>query len=217
MLIQDYISKDFPAFEPSASVDEAFVCAQDFGFTHVFIKNKGAFQGGICKEFLEEYKGGTLEEVMIHLEKFAVLYENTILDSIRLFHTFNANVVPVINEAEEYLGYIAYDDIFCELSKYPLFSESGALLTVETPLRSFSMTEIAKIVEGNNSKFYGAFVSQITEDTIQVTMRISNENLSSVDETLERYGYLIVRKFYTDGKEALLKDRYEFIQKYLEF
>jgi CBS domain-containing protein len=216
MLIQDYISNDFPVFEPSTSVDEALACVQGFGFTHVFIKNNGSFQGGICKEFLEECEGGTLAEVMIHLEKFAILYENTILDSIKLFHTFNANVVPVINESEDYLGYIAYDDVFCELSKYPLFSESGALLTVETPLRNFSMTEIAKIVEGNNSKFYGAFISNITEETIQVTMKISNENLSSVDETFERYGYLIARKFYTDEKEALLKDRYQFMQKYLE-
>jgi hypothetical protein len=103
------------------------------------------------------------------------------------------------------------------LSKYPLFSERGAVLTVETSLKSYSMTEIAKIVESNNSKFYGSFISFINDEIVQVTMKISNENLSSIDETFERYGYHVVRKFYNDEKEDLIKDRYQYFQKYLEF
>jgi len=52
---------------------------------------------------------------------------------------------------------------------------------------------------------------------VQVTMKISNDNLSSIDETFERYGYHVVRKFYKDEKEDLIKDRYQYFQKYLEF
>ena len=103
------------------------------------------------------------------------------------------------------------------MSKYPFFSETGALLTVEIPRTNYSMVEIAQIVESNNGKFYGALVTEMNEAFVRVTMRVSNENLSSIDETFERYGYIIVQKFYTDEKEELLKSRYEFMQKYLEF
>ncbi len=217
MLISDYISKDFPAFDVDSPVELALDIVQEFGFTHIFVKKNGVFLGGICKEFLEESPDDKIEDQLIHLERFATLEDNFILDCIKLFHTFNTNVVPIIDKNENYLGYLAYDDIFNDFSRYPLFSENGAVLTVETNLKSYSMTEIAKIVEGNNCKFYGAFISHVNEDTIQVTMKISNDSLSSVDETFERYGYHVVYKFYNDEKEDLIKDRYQYFQKYLEF
>ena len=217
MLISEYISKDFPAFEVDSSAAEVLEIASEFGFTHVFVQKNNLFLGGICKEFLEENPDKNLEELLIHIERFAILEGGTVLDTVKLFYTFNANIIPIINKNEEYLGYIAYDDVFNELSKYPLFSENGAVLTVETNLKSFSMTEIAKIVESNNSKFYGAFISHVNDDVIQVTMKINHDNLSSIDETFDRFGYHVVHKFYNDEKEELIKDRYQYFQKYLEF
>ena len=217
MLISEYISKDFPAFEVDSSAEEALEIGSEFGFTHVFVQKNNLFLGGICKEFLEENPDKNLEELLIHIERFAILEGGTVLDTVKLFYTFNANIIPIINKNEESLGYIAYDDVFNELSKYPLFSENGAVLTVETNLKSFSMTEIAKIVESNNSKFYGAFISHVNDDVIQVTMKINHDNLSSIDETFDRFGYHVVHKFYNDEKEELIKDRYQYFQKYLEF
>ena len=181
------------------------------------MENEGVFQGAVMKECLEENRKKNLGELLPYMDRFSILYESTLLDGVKLFHTFNTNVIPVINKNEEYQGYIAWDSIADELSKYPFFSETGALLTVEIPRTNYSMVEIAQIVESNNGKFYGALVTEMNEAFVRVTMRISNENLSSIDETFERYGYIIVQKFYTDEKEELLKSRYEFMQKYLEF
>ena len=103
---------------------------------------------------------------------------------------------------------------FADFSKYPLFSENGAVLIVETATRNYSMTEIAKIVESNNGKFYGAFIYHMTEETIQIALKISSENLSSIDETFDRYNYIVVHKFYHNEKDDLLKDRFGFTKIY---
>ena len=79
------------------------------------------------------------------------------------------------------------------------------------------MTEVLKIVESNNGKVYGCFINLISDDFIQITLKISSENPSSIDETFERYGYNVVHKYYDDEKEELMKDRFGFFQKYLEF
>jgi hypothetical protein len=42
MLIQEYISKDFPAFEINAKVEDVSKL-EAFGFTHVFVKSKMFF------------------------------------------------------------------------------------------------------------------------------------------------------------------------------
>ncbi|AKH96183.1 CBS domain-containing protein [Elizabethkingia anophelis] len=217
MFIKEYISKDYPAFHLSDSLEEVKAIVQDFGYSHIFVKKNSVFLGNISTELIEESEAKHLNELSHHLERFAMLEDSTSLDSIRLLHTFNANVVPIINQNEKYLGYISCEDVFADFSKYPLFSENGAVLIVETTTRNYSMTEIAKIVESNNGKFYGAFIYHMTEETIQIALKISSENLSSIDETFDRYNYIVVHKFYHNEKDDLLKDRFGFLQKYMEF
>ena len=67
MLISEYISKDFPAFEVNSSAEEALEIASEFGFTHVFVQKNNLFLGGICKEFLEENPDKNLEELLLFL------------------------------------------------------------------------------------------------------------------------------------------------------
>lgn len=215
MFIKDYISKDFPCFSLSDSIESAREMLEAFGYSHIFIKKSHHFYGAIAQDFLYEEEG-MLKNLEHQIERFAILEDNNIMDSIRIFYTFNSNVIPIINKSEKYLGYISCEDIFQDFSKYPLFSESGAILTVETPARKYSMTEIANIVESNNSKFYGAFISFMSDEVIQVTIKISNENLSSIDETFDRYDYRIVQKYYSDEKSDLLQDRFGFFQKFIE-
>ncbi len=216
MFIKEYISKDYPAFNCSDSIEEANEMAKEFGYSHVFIKNKGIFLGAVSQAFLEDSPEGKLETLEIHFEKFAILDDGNLLDSIKLFHIFNSNVVPVINKEEKYVGYLSCDDIFNEFSKYPLFSENGAMMIVQTNSHHYSFTEITQIVESNNAKIYGCFVSSVQEDSVHIALKISNDNLSSIDETFERYGYTVVHKYYNDEKEDMMKDRFGFFQKFLE-
>lgn len=215
MFIKDYISKDFPCYHLTDSIESARETLKDFGYSHVFIKKNNQFFGAIAKEALDE-ENGTLKKLEHQIERFAILDDSNIIDSIKIFYIFNANIVAVINKAEKYLGYITSEDVFQTLSKYPLFSESGAMLTIETSARKYSMTEIANIIESNNTKFFGGFISYMSDETIQVTLKISSENLASIDATFARYDYRIVEKFYSDEKTNLLKDRINFLQKFIE-
>jgi hypothetical protein len=217
MFIKDYISKDYPAFNSSDRIKEANEMAKEFGYSYVFVKKKGIYQGAISQSFLEESPDGTLGSLEVHYDQFAILDDGNLLDSINLFHTFNTNIIPVISKTEKYVGYLCCDDIFNEFSKYPLFSENGAVMIIQTNDMRYSFTEVCKIVETNNAKMYGCFVNQIGEDFIQITIKLSSENLSSIDETFERYGYSVVHKYYDDEKEELMKDRFGFFKKYLEF
>ena len=49
MLISEYISKDFPAFEVDSSAEEALEIASEFGFTHVFVQKNNFFLKNVQK------------------------------------------------------------------------------------------------------------------------------------------------------------------------
>ena len=142
MIIENYIANDFPILGVDTTAEEALQTAVDFDFTHVFVENEGVFQGAVMKECLEENRKKNLGELLPYMDRFSILYESTLLDGVKLFHTFNTNVIPVINKNEEYQGYIAWDSIADELSKYPFFSETGALLTVEIPSKQFFCSKL---------------------------------------------------------------------------
>lgn len=216
MFVKDYISTDYPIFSRDNAITDAAEIAAEFGYSHIFINNDELYTGALSKDFLEE-KNGTIENLRIYFERFAILEDAHLLDSIKLFHAFHCNVVPVISKTEKYLGYISFNDVVGEFSKYPLFSESGAVITVEISGRHYSFTEISKIIETNNTKIYGCYISSALEGSVQITLKISSENLSSIYETFERYGYTVVHKHYNDEKENLIRDRFGFFQKYLQY
>ncbi|QCX53162.1 CBS domain-containing protein [Elizabethkingia sp. JS20170427COW] len=216
MFIKEYISKDYPAFSITESLQKVKPLIHQSGFSHVFIQSKGRLLGAISKDKICRSDADSLEDLQPYLERFAMLEDSTILDSIRILKSFNANVIPIINSEEKYLGSISIVNIFQEFSQYPFFWENGAILIVEVDEREYSMTEIAKIVEGNNAKFYGAFIYHCDQGKIQVVVKVSRDNLSSIDETFDRFGYRVVHKFYSDLRDELLKDRLGFLQKYME-
>ncbi len=216
MFVTDYISKDYPAFYASDLIEEANDIAVDFGFSHVFIKKRGVYQGAISQVFLEDSPEGELNSLKVHFEKFAVRADMSIMDTVKLFNSFNANVLPVISEEEKYLGYLSRDDVFAEFSKYPLFSESGVLLTIETNNKYYSLTEISKVVESHNTRLYGCFVSRVLEDAVQIIVKVGADNLSSITETYERFGFKVLFHDLDTDRDHMMKDRFNFFNKYLE-
>ncbi len=69
----------------------------------------------------------------------------------------------------------------------------------------------------NDSKLYGAMITSMSNQMIEVTLKVTLEHLSSVAETFERYGYSVKQKYYEDKKEKMLNERYKQFQRYMEF
>lgn len=216
MFISDYLSKDFPTFSFNDDVEEAFLTAMDFRFSHIFIVEKETFLGALSIDILQERKGN-LAQFQKDIEKFALLESESLVDSVSLFHRFESNVLPIINTEENYVGYMVADDIFNEMSKSPMFSENGAVLIIQNHHLHYSLGEITQIVESNNAKIFGCFVSEVFGDFVHITLKMTAYNLDFIRADLNRYGYEIVHQYYQDEKQEMLKDRLAFVQKYLEY
>ena len=77
------------------------------------------------------------------------------------------------------------------------------------------MSEIAQIVESNNTKLLGAFITNSENDRVQVTCKISAENLNDVIQSFRRYSYTIVFGNNDDQFLEDLKERSAYLDKYL--
>ena len=97
----------------------------------------------------------------------------------------------------------------------PFFSEPGGVLVVEKGINDYSFSEISQIVESNNGKLLGAFVSKMQPDLVQVTLKIGNTGLNEIIQTFRRYNYSIISGHEDDSYLESLKERSDYLDRYL--
>ena len=149
------------------------------------------------------------------LEDFHVKDNTLWLDVLEAFARNSTNIMPVLDTNNNYLGYYELSDIISLFGESPFFIDPGGILVVEKGINDYSFSEISQIVESNNGKLLGAFISKIKNDVVQVTLKIGNASLNEIIQTFRRYSYNIASGHEDDSYNANLKERSDYLRKYL--
>ena len=75
--------------------------------------------------------------------------------------------------------------------------------------------QITQIVESNNGKLLGLFVSEADIENVQVTIKIALGSMNDIIQTFRRYNYEIVSEHHEDNYLNNLKERSDYLDKYL--
>jgi hypothetical protein len=77
------------------------------------------------------------------------------------------------------------------------------------------MSQVAQIVESNNGKILGLFVSEANAEKVQVTVKITLGGMNEIIQSFRRYNYDIISEHHEDDYLNTLKERSEYLDKYL--
>ncbi|MEL6975272.1 MAG: acetoin utilization protein acuB, partial [Bacteroidota bacterium] len=113
------------------------------------------------------------------------------------------------------LGYYDLEDVVGKFIDTPFFKEPCGVLVISVGSKDYSFSEIAQIVESNNSRLLGAFISDSHNDIIYVTLKVGSPNLNEVAQTFRRYNYNIEFGNSDDQYVEDLKQRSDYLEKYL--
>jgi len=216
MQMQDYIINTIPVFEVGDSLKEVIHFFTHSTYSHVAITEDGLFMGLLGEADLDTFQETSLiEEFRYQLEAFSVPPEATWLDILEVFTRNEANLLPVVNAENRLLGYYDLNDVVDLFTDMPFFTEPGAILVVSKPLRDYSFSEIAQIVEGNNTRLLGAFITSIENETAQITLKIGDSNINEVLQTFRRYHYQVISGSIDDKFLEELRQRSNYLDKYL--
>ena len=149
------------------------------------------------------------------LEAFYVKNTTLWLDVLEAFARNSSNIMPVLDENNNYLGYYELNDVISLFGDSPFFIDPGGIVVVEKGINDYSFSEISQIVESNGGKLLGAFVSKTKNDVVQVTLKIGNASISDILQTFRRYSYNVVSGHEDDNYNQTLKDRSDYLNKYL--
>ncbi|MGO4918334.1 CBS domain-containing protein [Maribacter spongiicola] len=216
MDIQEHIITNLPVFDIKDTTEKVLEFFQDSTYSHVAILDDGRFLGLFSENDADGLQpDAKIDEFRYELQSFFVRRDTNWLDVLEVFARNEANLLPVLNEKEEVTGYYCLTDIVSVFIDMPFFTDPGSILVVATGVKDYSFSQIAQIVESNNAKLYGGFISDTQNDIIQVTLKITANNYNKVVQTFRRYNYNII--FGNSDDEFLedLKNRSDYLEKYL--
>ncbi|KIQ19153.1 CBS domain-containing protein [Flavobacterium sp. MMLR14_040] len=214
--ITNYITNDFRAIdsqETIASVQDFFA---DLNFSHFPILENGIFIGSIASDDVETFDTDKKAiDYKYTLERFFARKSMMWLDVLEVFAKNHTNTVPVIDENNIYVGYYEMEDIMKFFQETPFLKEQGGIIIVQKGLLDYSMGQVAQIVESNNGKILGCFVSEADLENVQITVKIGVGPMNEIIQTFRRYNYEIISEHQEDAYINSLKERSDYLDKYL--
>jgi Mg/Co/Ni transporter MgtE len=137
------------------------------------------------------------------------------LDVLEVFAKNHSNVVPVLDENNLYVGYYELEDIIKFFHETPFLKEPGGIIVVQKAVIDYSMSQITQIVESNNGRLLGLFISEANAESVQITIKISLGAMNDIIQTFRRYNYEIISEHQEDAYITNLKERSDYLDKYL--
>lgn len=216
MNLSQYLINDIKPLSVEDTIGDLQMLFNQLTYSHIPVNHDGVYVGCISETDAHCFESDKhIEKFKYALEGFFVRDHTVWLDVLEAFAQNNTNVMPVLNDGNRYLGYYELNDIISLFNETPFFAEPGGILIVEKGLADYSFSEISQIVESNNGKLLGCFISKIENDVAQVTLKIGNTSLNDISQTFRRYSYNIVSGSEEDSFTQNLKERSEYLKKYL--
>jgi len=218
MKTTDYITKDIKALSASDKVSKAKKLFNQLTFTHLPVVEDGFLLGLVAEADMQ-----TIEDESKLIKDFSYAFHLFFTDEkinwfelLKIFALNDTSIIPVLDKDQKYLGYYELSDILHIFNNTPFLNDAGAILVVSKGNKDYSFSEVAQIVESNNAKLLGAFISNIDEEITEVTIKLSDHDLNNTMQTFRRYNYSILTSFHIDEYLNTLKERSDYLQKYLD-
>jgi Mg/Co/Ni transporter MgtE len=214
--LNTYINTEIKPLKHSAAIRDAQDLFEEVTYSHFPVTEDGVYIGCVSKESLEFLNATTqLKENRFQFERFFVRSTMIWLDVLEVFAKNESNLLPVLDEKNNYIGYYELEDVIRFLHETPFLKEEGGILIVAKEVNTFSMSQVAQIVESNEAKVLGLFISNITQNTVEITIKISQSGLNDIIQTFRRYDYEIISEHQEDSYLNGLKERSDYLDKYL--
>jgi acetoin utilization protein AcuB len=217
MIARELLSHLIQPLRTSDTGEQALTYMQVYHLKHLPIVNNEQLLGTISEE---DITTSPLDEPIgsfsLGLNKAFVRDKDHMFEVMSVMADHKLTVVPVVDSQDNYMGLITLEDLIQYYARSFSFSEPGGIIVIEMQKSNYSLSEISRIIESENTSVLSSFLTH-DEDTKQmyVTIKINQKDTQHLQATLERFGYNIKATFSEEGYFESLQDHYDAFLHYL--
>lgn len=218
MTAKDLISNYAAPLRTSDSGATAITVMEDLMVSHLPIVNNEEFLGLISKADIEilNIPDEALGNHTLSLTRPFVYQEQNIFEVVRIFSSQKLTLLPVLDKNNNYLGVITLEDLVHNFSILTDADNPGGIIVLGLNMNDYSLQEISQIIESNDAKVLGMYVTTFPESTkVEITIKLNKIDIRPVLQTFYRYKYSVTASYSQEEDDDLLKDRYDSLMNYL--
>ncbi len=219
MIASELLSEVVPAVHKDDKAAEALNWMDVFKISHLPIVDNDEYIGLISEVDIFDMNKPEIPvlEHNLSLERPFVKNNQHIFEVVELASKLKLTAIPVLDENENYLGLITITDLAMEFAHLMSCESPGGIIVLEVKINDYSLSEIAQIVESNDTKILSMYVRTVKPaEGIEIALKVNKTDIASVIKTFERYSYKIISTYSENSElDAILKDRFDSFLKYL--
>ena len=214
----DLISQSLISLHPDDDGLRAISLMEELRVNHLPVVRNGFYLGILSeKEILNwDNEEESIEEHLEEITAPSVIGTQHLFDIIEELEKFSLTVIPVLDEEKHYLGSITNRKLLYTIAKSTSIQSNGGVIVLRMNQNDYQMSEIARIVEDNNTKILSSYITSIPDALqIELTLKLNTMDINSIVKDLERFDYNVSASFNTEETNDDFADRYESLMRFL--
>ena len=220
MIAIDLITYEIPPLVHTDSGEKALSWMDEFKVSHLPVLKNGNFVGLVSETHILDKMSFSenLDVLFQHLPRPFVFSNAHLFEILSKISEYKISVIPILDENEHYLGCTSIFQLMTSIAETSSIKEKGGILVLEINQLDYSMAQIGQIVESNDAKILSSTIlSNASSTKLDVTLKINQEDLTSIIRTFERYDYVVKAAYQKGGGDEDLQWRYDVLMNYLNF
>jgi CBS domain-containing protein len=218
MQASNLISSSLITLHPDDDGLRAISLMEELRVNHLPVVRNGFYLGILSeKEILNwDNEDEFIEEHLEEISAPSVIGSQHLFDIIEALEKFSLTVIPVLDEEKHYLGSITNRKLLYTIAKSTSIQSNGGVIVLRLNQNDYQMSEIARIVEDNNTKILSSYITSIPDALqIELTLKLNTMDINSIVKDLERFDYNVSASFNTEETNDDFTDRYESLMRFL--
>jgi hypothetical protein len=220
MQAYEFINNLIPPLKLKDKVKMALSWMEEIRTGQLPVVDDARFLGFVTEDLIFSLNNPELPVSKIELESPAcfVYLDKHIYDVIKVASENHSNMVAVIDRENNYLGVVTMDDAIGAFANSLSIQSQGAVLVLSMFMTDYSLFEIARIIESENTKILSSFISNdpLDDSKIKLTLKLDRTEMRHIKATLERFGYKILDHYQEEEGVSGEQERIGNLLRFLE-
>lgn len=219
MIAEELINQMIPALKLTDKAEKAIIWMEELKTNQLPVIDNRIFKGLISEDIILESNDldRKISDFKLISEQCYVNDDQHLFDIIRLAQECDSELVAIIDRNGDFLGVSRHEDTMKAFSNTLAVQGRGGIIIMEMRFIDYSMAEISRLIESDDAKILGFYLSQDHKDPnfVFLTLKLNKVDLTTVIATLERFDYKIVAKFHESSNTDTEKERLDNLLNYL--
>ncbi len=209
-----------PVLKSTDTVGEVMDWMEEYRIGQLPVVNEEEYRGLISLDtLLDADEDLPLLALQPAFGDVAVSENQHLFEILSVTQKHDLQAIVVLDGENKFSGTISVNELLNQFSKSLGTQELGAILEIAVENRSYSLAEISRLIESNDTKIISSYYTSIpsTEDSKDIlTLKLNRQDITHVVATLERYNYDIVGAYNFEALETPDRERFDMLMKYLD-